>query len=201
MLPELDIKQGLAESVSSYLMHKKNILEVVLESQLATPKPKYLELYAEERVTRVYTAGGEIRTIVNSDDQTDHEALKNLNLKTFAFDDVLDSTPVHKSSDITLRDVTFVRQRPSEKNKKSDIKHACYINKNLEMTEMNSLFEIPPKELVLYSIELVSIFVEGLNQPERLEFNYQDLLRIVITRENDHFLVLCYKLKMNLSSV
>lgn len=201
MLPELELKNELAESVSSYLVHKKNILEVVLQSQFATKKPKYLELYDEQQVTRIYTAEGEVRTIVNSENQRDEEALKSLCLKVFNFEDVLDSTPVHKSSEISLQDIACLRQRPGKKDKKSDIQFACYISKGLEMTEMNSLFEIPPIELVSYSVELLGIFLKtGEQEPNRLEFDFKDILRVVITQENDHYLVLCYKLKKNLSS-
>ena len=190
MFHEQELRQELAQSVSSYLMFRKNILEVVLSSQLATDKTKYLELYGDNITTRIYSAHGEIRTIVNSNNQTDFEALKNLSLSFFSFDDVLDSRPVHKSAELSLADISLSLQNSDGSSSCSQTHSACYINSDLHVSYINQGVSLPEKELVNYVIELLKVFDKSTS-PERIDFTYRGKFTITLTKENNRFLLLC----------
>lgn len=190
MLHEHDLKQELAQSVSSYLMFKKNILEVVLSSQLATDKTKYLELYGDSITTRIYSSDGEIRTVVNSNNETDFDALKNFSLSFFSFDDVLDSSPVHKSSNISLADISLSLQKSIESPTDEGTYSACYLNSDFHVSYMNQDVPLPEKELVSYAVEILKVFVETPSL-DRIDFTYREIFKVTITKENSRYLLIC----------
>ena len=187
-------KHELARKVTRHLGEKKNVLEVILTSQLLTQKSKCLAINDGARHLYIYIEKDQLFALKNSDGEQNLEALSSLELDILSFEEEPWNNDGNISecsldTDDIFDEFANLYCQKSKSVLKS--KAACYINKDGIVESCSPEIPIPEKRILSYFQNFSRIFDVDSSKALKFKFKLTEKVfkEVKVSVESDRYLI------------